>query len=62
MDIADARTGEVIWRGWARLDLSTALDDPMEMRDQIDLAIGKMFESFPVPYGGVEAVEQYEGR
>jgi hypothetical protein len=62
VDIADARTKEVVWRGWARLDLGKALDDPLEMRDQIDLAIGKMFESFPIPYGGVERVEQYEGR
>jgi hypothetical protein len=53
VDIADASTGEVIWRGWAQLDLSKALDDPLEMRDQIDLAIAKMFESFPIPYGGV---------
>jgi hypothetical protein len=64
VDIADARTNEVIWRGWARLDLSTTLDDPIEMRDQIDLAIGKMFESFPIPLGGVprpaaEPVDEY---
>lgn len=67
VDIADARTGDIIWRGWARLDLSTALDDPMEMRDQIDRAIGGMFEDFPIPYGGVQheptgPVERYEGR
>jgi hypothetical protein len=66
VDIADARTGEVVWRGWARLDLSSALEDPMEMRDQIDRAIGKMFESFPIPYGGVqraaEPVRPFEGR
>jgi hypothetical protein len=69
VDIADARTDAIIWRGWAQLDLTTALDDPMEMRDQIDRAIGKMFESFPIPYGGVphgapspQPTEQYEGR
>jgi len=66
VDLADARTGEVIWRGWARLDLSSALDDPMQMRDQIDRAIGKMFENFPIPYGGVQRaaapVRPIEGR
>ena len=62
VDIADARTKEVVWRGWARLDLTKALDNPIEMRDEIDLAIGKMFESFPIPYGGVTRTEQYEGR
>jgi hypothetical protein len=62
VDMTDARTGEVVWRGWARLDLSTALDDPIEMRNQVDVAIGKMFESFPIPYGGVQRPEQFEGR
>jgi hypothetical protein len=67
VDISDARTGVIIWRGWAQLDLSRALDDPMEMRDQIDLAIGKMFETFPIPYGGVPhpagaPAEPFEGR
>jgi hypothetical protein len=67
VDIADARTNEVIWRGWAQLDLGPALEDPMVMRDQIDRAIRSMFEKFPIPYGGVprgtvEPVEQYEGR
>jgi hypothetical protein len=67
VDIADSHTGEIVWRGWAQLDLGSALDDPMEMRDQIDTAIGKMFEGFPIPYGGRESeptqpVERYEGR
>jgi hypothetical protein len=51
VDIADARTGDVVWRGWATLDLSRALSDPEVMRDQIDEAIEKMFESFPIPRG-----------
>ena len=62
VDIADARTKEILWRGWARLDLGRALDDPIVMRDQIDEAIAKMFEKFPIPYGGVAPVEQFEGR
>lgn len=51
VDIADARTGDVVWRGWAQLDLGSALADPDAMRDQIDLAIRKMFECFPIPPG-----------
>jgi hypothetical protein len=62
VDIADARTKEILWRGWAKLDLGTALENPEVMRDQIDVAIDKMFENFPIPYGGVPQVEQYEGR
>jgi hypothetical protein len=52
VDIADARTHEVIWRGWAVLDLTKALHDPEVMRKQIDEAIAKMFVSFPIPKGG----------
>ena len=59
VDIADARTNEIIWRGWARLDLDRALKDPQVMAEEIDRAIGKMFESFPVPQG---AVPMSEGR
>jgi hypothetical protein len=51
VDLADARTNEIVWRGWARLDLGRALSDPDVMRDQIDEAIRKMFESFPIPPG-----------
>jgi hypothetical protein len=61
VDIADARTNEVIWRGWATLDLGNALEDPLEMRDQIDQAIAMMFEDFPIPYGGVPQTPS-EGR
>jgi hypothetical protein len=51
VDIADARTGDIVWRGWAQLDLGRALTDPEVMRDQIDEAVRKMFESFPIPPG-----------
>lgn len=40
--------------GWATLDIGPALDEPLEMRDQIDRAIALMFESFPVPLGGMD--------
>ena len=62
VDVADARTKAILWRGWARLDLGRALDDPIVMRDEIDVAIRKMFEMFPIPYGGVDPREQFEGR
>jgi hypothetical protein len=51
VDIADARTKEIVWRGWARFDLGRALADPDLMRDQIDEAVRRMFESFPIPPG-----------
>ena len=49
VDVADARTKDLIWRGWARLDVGEALADPATMERQINEAIGKMFEEFPVP-------------
>jgi hypothetical protein len=57
VDIADARTHEVLWRGWALLDLTGALDDPDVMKRQIDDAIATMFESFPIPRGGTPTTE-----
>ena len=51
VDIADARTGDLVWRGWAQLDLGMALADPDVMRNQIDEAIRRMFESFPIAPG-----------
>jgi len=51
VDIADALTKEIVWRGWATLDLSRALTSPDELRDQIDHAIGRMFNNFPIPPG-----------
>jgi len=51
VDISDARTGDIVWRGWAQLDLGRALSDPDQMRDQIDEAIRTMFKSFPIEPG-----------
>jgi len=57
VDIADARTNAVLWRGWAQLDVTRALDDPDVMKEQIDQSIAKMFESFPIPAGGMPPTE-----
>jgi len=47
VDIADAETKEVIWRGWAMFDISRALGDPDLMTRAVDEAIRKMFADFP---------------
>ncbi len=57
VDIADARTNVILWRGWAQMEIGKALRDPAEMRDMIDDAISKMFEDFPLPYGGLPVNE-----
>ena len=47
VDIADAHTRDVIWRGWAQFDISRALANPEVMTRAIDEAIAKMFDDFP---------------
>jgi hypothetical protein len=47
VDIADARTNELIWRGWAQFDIGRALQDPGTLTAQVDQAVAKMFEHFP---------------
>jgi hypothetical protein len=47
VDIANADTREVIWRGWAQFDISAALVNPEIMSKQIDEAVARIFEFFP---------------
>ncbi|KPJ82586.1 MAG: hypothetical protein AMS19_07110 [Gemmatimonas sp. SG8_23] len=47
VDIADAETKTVLWRGWAQFDITRALANPEVMERAIQEAIGKMFEHFP---------------
>ncbi|MGB1658432.1 MAG: DUF4136 domain-containing protein [Longimicrobiales bacterium] len=47
VDIADAETRAVIWRGWAQFDIGRALANPDLMDRAIQEAIGRMFEDFP---------------
>ena len=64
VDIADARTNAIIWRGWARVDLDKALNDPGLMAESIDRAIAKMFASFPIVPGSraIQPAPPSEGR
>lgn len=47
VDIADAETRDVIWRGWAQFDIGRAIADPDVMAQSIEEAIRRMFRSFP---------------
>lgn len=46
VDVWDARTGEIIWRGWAEGAMLSA-PEPEEMPPFIDEVIGKIMETFP---------------
>jgi hypothetical protein len=48
VDIADAETHELIWRGWVQFDITAALAEPEVMANALDRAAAKMFENFPV--------------
>lgn len=47
VDVVDARSKKVIWRGWARADIGRVLDDAHAMDRFIHEAVHKMFERFP---------------
>lgn len=60
LDMVDARTDRVIWRGWAQHSVADMLDDPDTMADKVNEAVGRMLERLPraalvtssVPTGG----------
>jgi hypothetical protein len=47
LDIVDARTDKVIWRGWAQDALGDVLENQDRMADQIEKAVTRMLERFP---------------
>ena len=47
VDIADAESKEILWRGWAQFDITRALADPEVMERAIQEAVTRMFERFP---------------
>jgi hypothetical protein len=53
IDILDARTNRVLWRGWAQDSVEGPLKDQNEMAKKIDEAVNRMLQQFP---RGVEQV------
>jgi hypothetical protein len=47
IDVVDAKTKRVIWRGWARQDLADMLNNPRAMDNYVQKAVRAMFERFP---------------
>lgn len=47
LDIIDARTKTLIWRGWAQNRLPDMLDDPDRMAQTIEEAVKRMLYLFP---------------
>ena len=49
LDIVDARTGGLIWRGWAREELDADTLTPEVLRQFVNVAVQKILERFPPP-------------
>jgi len=49
IDVVDAKTNRVVWRGWAQHSLEGVLDNPDRMADLIDKAVSRMMARFPRP-------------
>jgi hypothetical protein len=46
IDIVDARSNRVIWRGWARDSVTGVFDDRDRLHRKIDLAVRRIFDEF----------------
>jgi hypothetical protein len=61
VDLLDASTYKLVWRGWARVDLVGTLDEPAALHELLGSAIDEMFAYFPIPEGTAPVyVEQDE--
>lgn len=49
IDVMDARTNRLLWRGWAQNAVKDMLEDQDTMARQIDEAVTRMFDRFPRP-------------
>lgn len=47
IDLIDARTEALVWRGWSRDNMEGAIDSQDRMEQEIDAAVAAMFERFP---------------
>lgn len=47
VDVVEAKTGRLIWRGWAQTNVEGVLDNPNKLEDRISKAVAEMFKQFP---------------
>jgi hypothetical protein len=47
LDIIDARTNKMLWRGWAQDDLNDVLHDEDRMARRINAVVTQMLAKFP---------------
>jgi len=47
VDLVDARTSRLVWRGWAERSIDGAIDDQTSMEREIDEAVARIMERLP---------------
>jgi hypothetical protein len=47
LDIAEAKSKRIVWRGWAQTDVNGLLDNPREMEKRISESVRKMLALYP---------------
>ena len=47
IDLVDARTNSLLWRGWVEADVDGVVDNQHWMEEQIDEAVARIFERLP---------------
>ncbi len=47
LDIADAKSKRILWRGWAQTDVGGLLDRPRELEKRISESMRRMVKPFP---------------
>ena len=48
IDIMEAKTHQLVWRGWAEHRLEDMLDEPAQVKRRVDDAVRRIFETFPL--------------
>lgn len=47
IDLVDASTHRLVWRGWAEHRLEDMLDDPVEVKRRVDSGVRRIFATLP---------------
>lgn len=48
IDLVDASTHRLVWRGWAEHRLEDMLDDPAEVKQRVQSGVRRIFSAFPI--------------
>jgi uncharacterized protein DUF4136 len=49
IDLVDARTDDLLWRGWSRANIDRLIDNQQWLEEHIDETVAKIFERLPSP-------------